>query len=593
MKNNWILNNCENLDDIKKVLDVNLIKQRLNTYLDINDINSFISDEDILTIISSILKNRNINTKELINKTINNPYTSFISPYELTNCKTAADIISNHISNKDNYVYIYGDYDCDGIMGNFVFSNALKEVSNCTIETIYPERISGYGMNIEFCNSIIQKHKNNPKEVLVITVDNGITKVDEVKLLLDNEINVIITDHHLSQDKIPNCLIVNPHNEHEYQNDNTKHLSGCTVAFKLAQLIQHNFNKNNMLKYVPYVTMTIISDVMPLSLENLAFINYGLEIINSENCPIFFKLLKGLLDIKLMTVKDIAWTIAPIINSCGRMNNTKLSEKMLNETNLKDRNKYIQQAIDLNDSRKKMTKKLTNKVLDNFIDSKIAIYIDNENEISAGIIGVLAGKLLEFTNKTSMVLSKTEDGICHGSVRNVEDFDIISLFKDMENKKIINSFGGHNAACAINFQYDKLEDIIRYFDENINYAYNKEDLSQDNIYIDLELVFEYIDLITLSIANIFPTDDKYIKSPIFLFRNIKIINVKSVTNPDRGWITLESNGIWKKIFCLDNFQEYKKIYENKNTINIVANISKAFWCKDYYTLNIKDYEILQ
>ena len=188
---------------------------------------AYITRENRETVLNNISTNRISNILDVLldNRGIsldffNNFEKEIISPYELVNAKEAADLICKYLNNKNALIYIYADYDCDGINAGYVLYDVLRKYK-ANIVLKYPNRNEGYGLSMDYCNMILDER--NGQDILMITVDNGITKTEEVKYLKENGVEVIVTDHHLALKELPPCLIVDPFNP-EGECDKYKHL---------------------------------------------------------------------------------------------------------------------------------------------------------------------------------------------------------------------------------------------------------------------------------------------------------------------------------------------------------------------------------
>ena len=415
---NWIQNNINDndLNIINNSLNKDFIYDRLCYEMNTNkDLLKTIINDNMFNIFSKCLLNNNITTKEQINSLLNNINSSIISPYKLHNAEKAADLIYTYLNNKDAYIFIYADYDCDGISSGYICYSILNDLGHCYIELKYPNRTDGYGLNMEYCDYIINNYKD--KEVLVITVDNGITKRNEIDKLLKANINVLVTDHHESiKEELPNCLIVNPCNREEEQEYDYSYLCGCGVIFKVCEILQHKYNKDTMLEYTPYLAIATLADVMPLSNENIAFIQYGLDIINSNKCPLGIKAIMDIQDINYLTANDILWTLAPMINACGRLNNTELGSKLFFLDEIATPKEIANKIIKVNESRKNKSKSTINKINKNYDFSNDNIVFLYDLKIEPGLIGSIAGKLTEIYNKPSIIAIKKGD-IYSASIR--------------------------------------------------------------------------------------------------------------------------------------------------------------------------------
>lgn len=567
---NWIQNNINDndLNIVNNSLNKDFIYDRLCYEMNTNkDLLKTIINDNMFNIFSKCLLNNNITTKEQINSLLNNINSSIVSPYKLHNAEKAADLIYTYLNNKDAYIFIYADYDCDGISSGYICYSILNDLGHCYIELKYPNRTDGYGLNMEYCDYIINNYKD--KEVLVITVDNGITKKNEIDKLLKANINVLVTDHHESiKEELPNCLIVNPCNREEEQEYDYSYLCGCGVIFKVCEILQHKYNKDTMLEYTPYLAIATLADVMPLSNENIAFIQYGLDIINSNKCPLGIKAIMDIQDINYLTANDILWTLAPMINACGRLNNTELGSKLFFLDEIATPKEIANKIIKVNESRKNKSKSIINKINKNYDFSNDNIVFLYDLKIEPGLIGSIAGKLTEIYNKPSIIAIKKGD-IYSASIRSCNNINIIKYLEELKNKNIILSFGGHEQACACSFTEDNITNIINYFNSlslTPSTEEQTETLAINNTFIS-ELSPILFNDYFFNLINLIPYDNRQYIAPIFCIKDATILSQKIYAS-GYGEIKLKKDN---KIFEISIFKDLSDKFKEDILPNCIDN----------------------
>lgn len=588
--------NNETVNSFMKMVDKDLLINRICYTLNITKTSLLekITEDEIELLFSSILINRGITAQNNIDKLFNSINEAIISPYNLINAKEAANRISEYLKNPNAIIYVYADYDSDGINSGYVMTRALQKVSKCPVIVKYPNRIDGYGLSMDFCKEIVEKHQSFEdfklnKDILVITVDNGITKVDEVKYLKDNGIEVIITDHHEStEDGVPDCLIVDPHNKEIVQDDSCKHLCGCGVAFKIAQLALENFNRFDMMEFTPYLAIATLSDVMPLTDENIAFIQYGLEIMNSNNCPAGIKQLMKSCNIDVMTAKDILWTVAPMLNACGRMGDTELGADMFFQTEyLED---IVNRIIQVNEKRKALTKKAQKDLSKlNFDNHNVCIIPTDEYPI--GIVGIIAGKVAEQFNKPAIIVSKGKDNSYHGSVRSVNGIDMKTLLEEAKKLNIVDTVGGHKEACACGFTLDNLDKLNEFFDscDMITESLSAVNTGEEEVlHIDEIITLDHLSETVYSIVNLFPCDNKTFKNPVFALTNLEVVSYNlSKSNPNNIKFTIKQDNKKMDIWAWGFAHKYINELKCPSNLHIAGTIEKSFM-NGKYSLNVVD-----
>ena len=594
----WINNDKLTKDKINEVMtyiDNDLLINRLCFTLKMTKDNLFktVTQDEINLLVSSILINRGVLDKEQINSLFNDISLNVINPYKLHNAEKAANMITTYCKDKDAYIYVFADYDCDGVTSGYTMTSVLNGVSVCKVILKYPNRSEGYGLAMKWCNEIIKKHTNETTgkvedRVIVITVDNGITKYKEVELLQANGIECIITDHHPSKEgEVPNCIVVNPHNATEIQTDEYKHLCGCGVAFKVCELVQHNFGINTMLDYTPYLAISTLSDVMPLTDENLTFIQYGLEIMNGNKCPKGIKALMKSKDIDTLTATDILWTVAPMINACGRMGDTAMAAKLFFLDNQLTPEEIVKEINTVNEKRKSITKKAQVAIEKmNFDNDKVCIL--TTDKYPGGILGIIAGKIAEKFNKPAIVVSKDNEGLYHGSIRSFNGIDMLKLLIKLKELKLIETYGGHSEACVCGFTLDKLDKIKEFFNNTVTEELHRNPSSAEpTLNIDEIITLDHLNDIVYTIVNMFPCDNRKYKNPTFALTDLKVLSYsQSKNNPNNICFNVKQGRQYKKIWAWGFANKYIELGFPEN-IHIAGTISKSFMDKKY-TMNVMD-----
>lgn len=503
------------------------------------------------------------------------------NPKDLTNAEVIARGIAHHIDIGDT-IYINADYDSDGLNAGYILSNMIRDVLihkklNNKIKVHYPSRKNGYGLSKSFADRVIKERIDNDRDILVVTVDNGVAQVEQINYLTENGINVFVTDHHESKTEVPNCIICDPHNKFVEQDDTFKHLCGAGVAFKIGQLLQIHYGCHDAEKYMPYLAIATLTDMMPLNSENLIFIRYGLALINSDECPVWLKAYKDFLEIDYVTYRDLSWSIGPRLNSCGRMDIIHLAANLMNEKNYNRALKIIEEIEEVNDKRKETTDKILEEVSEvNFDDDLVCIYKAN---CPAGIAGIIAGRMLNKYDKISIVVSETPKGLT-GSVRGIKGINLIELFKDEVDKGNVISFGGHKESCGIVIDESKIDTLKESLNSKLEKLIDELDIEEevdDVLYVDGEI--KLVDLFTNDVfmdIHEFAYNQTDFKYPVLTINNCIVKEAKPTSkNPDNLMLTLVQNELEVKMWSRGTAPIYKNIGEPKR-INIAGELKSNF-----------------
>lgn len=538
--------------------------------------------------------NRN-NDEEFTRIALKDVHEAIIPAERLVNGQAVADRIAHHIKNGSE-IYIHADYDSDGLNSGYLMYSAIEEIidsenSEATVQVYFPERTHGYGLSMFFAKNIIANKCD--KDILIITVDNGIAQLEQIAYLINNGVEVVVTDHHKSKEEgVPNCLICDPHNEFVEQDDTFHHLCGAGVAFKVCELLQKNFGYHDMYKYVVNVAIATITDVMPLVAENIAFVKYGLDLINSEWCPVGIHAMKDFLGIEVMNSQHLAWEIGPRLNACGRMNNTKLGGQLLLAIDYDIATDIVNEIELINEERKECTKKAKEYV--NTLDfSNDYICVIQLEEIPEGIVGIIAGNAAEKFGKPAIVVT-AHDAICTGSARSVPGFNLHELFNIELTKGNILNFGGHSEAAGISFPEDKLETLKDSLNRTIVEAIATQSCGEDTaekepvLLIDECIEIQHLNQNTFNLINELPYGKDNFGKPIFALPDCEVKDfAPTKTKPENLWLTVKQGRQTIKLWCQGMTEIYKSIGCPK-VIHLAGYIEKNFMVGRPYILKVID-----
>lgn len=376
------------------------------------------------------------------------------------------DVASALVNQKDKKIHIFADYDVDGLASGFILNDYLSILGH-NVDVYYPKREDGYGLNMVWTEKITKKGK----KPTVICVDNGITQFDEIKYLKDHGCEVYVIDHHEPLSELPPAdAICDAWVDQGYGT----HLCAAAVVWKviarMAILMDRPLDEINdtVMAYLPFVALATISDIMPACAENRAIIHEGLKAINEGHSTI----IKALMDtegIENASTKDIVWTIAPELNACSRMGHIEIASQFFKKEGEYDsETKSLAADIrSLNRRRKTLTEKAIEDILQNNDFSNDAVIFADMTEYPLGIIGIVAGKLVEVTGKPAVAYQKVEDeDIATGSARAPEGISIKDIINyEAERGNAVGAMG-HAMACGVNIIPSKISNFLQDIMEN-------------------------------------------------------------------------------------------------------------------------------
>lgn len=387
-----------------------------------------------------LLFSRGMTTESEITHFFNPSKTDFNNPFLLSGMKEAIDEIKKYAS-QNKKILIFGDYDVDGVSATAIMIKCLERLGVSASYYLPNRFVDGYGLT----NAVLDKIKNLHNPDLIITVDCGISCHEEVEYAKTLGIKIIVTDHHEIPSLIPNTIVINP--KLENQQYPFKELCGTGVALKIAQAL---LGFENALEFLPIAAIATIADIVSLTQENRAIVFWGMKHFD-EFLPLGIKALfkDNKISLKNATSTDIAFKIAPKLNSSGRMGDAADSLKLFLETNpIK-----IKQQIEKINAHNARRQKVGNDVYDDCVKrladvniSRLRSIILYSNKWDSGILGIVCARLVETYNRPAFLFSE-EDGLLKGSARSIPDVNVHEILSSMQN--ILETFGGHKMAAGL------------------------------------------------------------------------------------------------------------------------------------------------
>lgn len=510
--------------------------------------------------ISQILNNRGINDEKDAEIFMNPSLEYLRDPFLMKDMKRATDRIKKAVENKEQ-IYIYGDYDVDGVSSTSILYIYFKSIG-FPVKYYIPNRLEeGYGINEEAIKKIYDDGCN-----LIITVDCGITSVKEVDLANELGIDVIITDHHECQSDMPNAYaIVNPKQEDcNYPFDM---LCGCGVAFKMIQALTDKEEfKSSMFDYLEIVTLATICDIVPLIDENRIIVKNGLKLMKEGKNLGLRELIKvcGIETSKIGS-SHIGYSVGPRINASGRLGHSYLGVQLFT-TDLEDEAKEIANILESKNIERQMIESKMYKEAEDVIASDESYKNDKVLVIAKegwqhGIIGIVASKLTEKYYKPTILLT-VEDGEATGSARSIKGFSIFDAL--VSCKDLMNKFGGHEQAAGLSLDAKNIEELRKRVNEIANYNLSKEDLIE-NIKVEYELTEESATLDLVDDLHKLEPFGLSNPSPRFIMRNLLLTNIyKMGKNKQHLKLICENEKTYECVgfnmaYLADDFEESDKI----------------------------------
>lgn len=558
------------------------IYNKKNNYL------SNLKNKNITKLEALILANRDIVDPKVVDSFINPTLEKLHDPFLLKDMEKAIDLIIETMENGES-IRIFGDYDQDGISSTMTLLDGLLYFYDDISYDIPDRVIDGYGISDRMIDRAIEANVS-----LIITCDNGISAIDQVKRLKENGIEVIVTDHHQVSKKedgewveqiLPQAdCVINPKRlDNTYPFDD---LCGAGVAFKLIQALYQRLDGDMEYLYglLEYVAMGTVCDVVSLTDENRIFVREGLKRINNTEKLAIKALVEENSWNREVSAYTLGFIIGPCMNATGRLSTAKLAIDMLMEDDIEKIRTYAKKLVSLNNERKELTNIGLEKTLEIIKDKKYynddIIIVDVEN-IEESICGIIAGRIKEKFNKPTIIMTESsQNGILKGSGRSIEAYNI---YKEVfEIKDILESFGGHPMACGLSIRSDKVED----FRQKLN---DKSKLKKDDfvniINIDAQIPIDKLSLeFAESLQRLEPFGKDNPKAK-FADKNLFIKNINMIgKNNNTMKMILNKNGRDIEAIKFNAQKDYKYL-SDKFKANIIGNRIDAVFYPDINEFN--------
>jgi len=465
----------------------------------------------------------------------------------LKNIEKATNRIIKAINNNEKIVVV-GDYDVDGVTSSTIMNQFFKKI-NYPIEIIIPDRFEdGYGLTAKLMDKINCD--------VLITVDNGISSYEAGIICKKRNIDLIITDHHTPTYPLPDAYtIIDPK-----QKDETfpfKEICGAEVAWYLCASLNSTLNaKIDMREFLDYLVLAIVADVMPLNDLNRVLVKMGLSKLAKSQKP-FVIILREALNKEIFNSEDIAFGIAPRLNSAGRIKHAKIAFDFLNAENIVTARKLYSKLNETNDYRKEIEKEISEICINNNENEN---FIVASGEFHEGVIGIVASRLVHHYKLPAIVFSQKGD-ILKGSGRSLGDVNLYELISQC--KEFIEGFGGHKLACGLAIKKENLEK----FTKKINFLTSK--LPKENFFLEEfilgELPLSECDFELLDILKEFEPYGEANPKPKFKAK-VKIENIRNLKD-NHYKLIVSQNGVYKDAIIFRYDGEFSDEMEIVFTLN--------------------------
>ena len=520
-----------------------------------------------------IIRNRDVIGEKAIEKYLHGSRKDFYSPWLLKDMEKAVAILQEKIENR-NRIRIIGDYDIDGVMSTYILLESLRGLG-CDVDMMIPNRITdGYGINEHLIEQAWQEGRDT-----IITCDNGIAAVTQIRKAKDLGMTVIVTDHHevpfedleggRKEILPPADAIVNP--KQKACSYPFAGLCGAVVAMKvLAALYEKMAPEVDLVdKMLPFAGIATIGDVMDLQDENRILVKEGLQRLHhTTNLGLQELIRVNNLEPENISPYHIGFILGPCLNASGRLDTAKRALQLLLADSREEAAVLAGDLKNLNESRKEMTAQGLEKAIEQvestamMEDTVLVVFLPECHESLAGII---AGRLRERYHKPSFVLTRGEEGV-KGSGRSIESYSMYE--KLCECKEYLTKFGGHPMAAGLSLEEENVERFRRKLNEQSGLT--EEDLVE-KVTIDVPMPIHYIRKDLVQELSLLEPFGKGNEKPLFAQKNLWVSQMR-VFGKNRNVVKMrltDENGYPMDGVYFGNGDEFAEEGRGKRKISIV------------------------
>ena len=539
----------------------------------------YLNISDIPSVVAQLLYNRDIQIPEI---------ESFISagskltgdPFLLPDMSLAVSRIYKALLSKEK-IAAFGDFDVDGVTATTIIVEGLSWLGADIISYIPDRSNEGHGLNSSAIEKLYTSEVN-----LIITVDCGVTDLAEAKQAREMGMDMIITDHHIPAESLPRAIaVIDPKRKDSVYP--YPELAGAGVAFKLIQALFHKDSREKRLeRLLDLVALATITDLVPLVGENRYLVKEGMKELNNTQRIGLQEMVKSAgLKLGGLDAKDVSWTLGPRLNAAGRMDNASVSYQLLNTRSVKEARLLAMDLGEKNAQRQRTTKEILSKAKEKLAGKMhLPLLIDGDEDYPVGVIGLVAGKLVDEFCKPAVIISLGPE-ICRGSTRSIPQFNMVTALKRCQD--LLDAFGGHPMAAGFSvtpYNLPRLEERL--------VAIAMEELScldlRPELVIDAELPLSaFAGDVFSSIQELSPFG-RGNPLPVFLTRRVDVAECRNFGSHSE-WLRLklkQENVTWRAV----DFGSKKAAEDVPSCIDIVYSLEKSWWNGEgVLSLNLRDF----
>ncbi len=541
---------------------------------DEEDIARIASELAVPRVMARILLNRQIDSFEKARVFFRPDLENLHDPFLMKDMDVAVDRLTHALENGEK-ILVYGDYDVDGVSAASLLYLVLSRLVGTRVTYYIPDRMTeGYGLSEKGIREAAEKGVS-----LIITVDCGVTAVEEIRLARELGMDTIVCDHHQPGEELPPAVAVldpkRPDCPYPF-----KELAGVGVGFKLLQGLYKKLelDEAELDEYLDLVAIGSAADIVPLVDENRILVRHGLDKINYNPRYGVKALLESAgLSGREMTVGLIVFVIAPRINAVGRLGDARRAVQLLTAQTLqkarilaKELERENKLRRDIDETTFKEALAIVENKLDPTRDTAFVLY---KQDWHPGVIGIVASRIVERFYRPTILIS-IMDGIGKGSARSISNFNIYEAIKSCSH--LLSGFGGHKYAAGLTIQEEKIPEFVECFKQAAAEQIQPEDLVP-SLRIDSEVELKDFDQRFIRLLKLLGPFGPMNMRPVFVSRNLKMHGTPSIVGNNHLRLKLEQNGVVMDAIGFNMGDYLDKIQENNGIIDCAFVVEENRW----------------
>lgn len=461
-----------------------------------------------------LLYSRGIKDEDQLSRFLAPSLDDLHDPYLLHDMDKAVNRIRRAIE-QGELILVYGDYDADGMTSASILKETFEQLgAECLV--YLPNRFTdGYGPNASVYKYFIEQQGIS----LIVTVDNGVAGHEAIDLAQSMGVDVIVTDHHSLPEVLPDAYAI-VHPEHPEADYPFKHLAGCGVAFKLACALLEEVQ----VELLDLVAIGTIADMVSLTDENRIMVQYGLEVLrNAQRLGLQELFEIAGISSSDLTEETVGFQLAPRLNALGRLDDPNPAIELLTGFDDEEVHEIALMIQGKNEERKEIVQAIYEEAK-SLVDPNKSVQVLAKEGWNPGVLGIVAGRLLEELGQTVIVLN-IEDGRAKGSARSIEAVDIFEALDP--HRELFIAFGGHAGAAGMTIEAEQLDALSEILE---NYVTDKgiDAKGKSTLYLDEELDLESLSLETVKSFERLAPFGMDNQKPVFYIRDFKVENARSM-----------------------------------------------------------------